>query len=633
MADLIPATDASSFRWPLKARERLALDLADPGTPEGAVLADAVATQVIAPDSPAAEAIAAATSTAVSAAADAAAAVASLPEHLDTEDGAIAALVGSTSSQTRAALSDTYAAARTVDMLAEGASADGITDDLAVFTAARTKAGAKGIVHFPAKKGAASTTYFLAGVRPDLSGTQITTDPTVVLKMDASPNLKTFGFLTDVTVENTAHSSTLRKRHALDLPVAIGMAANVRPQQVDLTAIDLTTWESLAVEGSALGVRTFGTFTGTVTADQVSWASAFAAGTQGKFVVPQLGALYEACVETTKAGSNTNNDTAGIMILSADNHSVDVRMPRSGVSPLIIGSADFATGVGGTGITLTLPGQYGLPSTSGGVNVGVRLLGAREAEFYANGRMFYRLRTLKDIAKVGFVAAFPDSNLKTIHHAVSYGTKFVPTSARRCTVSIVGDSISYGAWTPITYGDLLPIAFAGLPGGGGVNVRQNIAVSGSTAQQWGTAGGTQDIATKSFAGDDYVLVMLGTNDGQALRTVADYLTYVAYIAAKIIADGSRPVFGQFPLWWSTGATGVPGAPGVQNSGRAASLRAALTSFCAKNGYPLALVQEAIGDVYEWLPDNIHPDERGQAAVARAFAQAIARDRMRQLPAG
>jgi lysophospholipase L1-like esterase len=532
------------------------------------------------------------------------------------------------------ALSATFVAARTVDMLTEGAAANGAepvpTDDLAVFSAARTKAGAKGIVHFPAKKGAAVTTYFLGGVRPDLSGTQITADPTVVLKMDASPNLKTFGFLTDITIENTAHTSTLRKRHAVDIPAAVGMAANVRPQQVDLAAVDFTAWESLAVEGSALAARTFGTFAGTVTADKVSWASAFGAGSQGKFTAPTLGVLYEACLESTKSGTNSNNDTAGVMILSADNHCVDVRMPRAGVNPLIIGSADFAASVGGSGITLTVPGQYGLPSASGGVTMGVRLLSLREVEFYSNGRLLYRLKTLKDIAKVGFVVANPDSNLKSISYGVSYGAKFVPTAAHRYTVSIVGDSISYGAWTPITYGDLLPIALHGLPGGGYVNVRQNLAVSGTTAQQWGTSGGANDIASQSFTGDDYVLVMLGTNDGQALRTVADYLTYLAYIAAKIVADGSRPVFGHFPMWWSTTTTGLPGAPGVTNSGRAAALRSALINYCAKNSYPIALVEDAMGDAWEWQPDNIHPDERGQAAVAKAFAQAIARDRMRQV---
>jgi lysophospholipase L1-like esterase len=544
------------------------------------------------------------------------------------------------SAQQRAAIGGVVdGRARLVDMLTEGAAADGATDDLAVFVAARTKAGSKGIVHFPAKKGSALTTYFLGGSRPDLSGTQITADPTVVLKMDASPNLKTFGFLSDVTIENTAHSSTLRKRHAVDIPASVGMAANVRPQHLDLAAIDLTTWESLAVESSATGVRTFGTFAGTVTADQVSWGSSFTAGSQGKFVAPAIGVLYEACLETTKAGTNSNNDSAGILLLSSDNYCIDLRMPRASVSPLLVGSNTFAAeDVVGSGSGVTLPavaGQYGLPSTSGGVTMGFRLLSLREVEFYSNGKMIRRVKTLKDIAKAGFVVGFPDSNVKTIHHAVSYGSKFVPTSARRATVSIIGDSISYGAWTPITYGDLLPIALAGLPGGGGAVVRQNLAVSGSNSTQWangGTSGGVTvpDIDTLSFAGDDYVLVMIGTNDVQALTSVSTYLANIAVIAAKIVADGARPVFGHFPMFWSTTATGVPGAPGIVNSGRGAAHRAALLSYCAKNGYPVALVEDALGDVYEWLPDNIHPDDRGQAAIARAFAQAIARDRMRQV---
>lgn len=137
-----------------------------------------------------------------------------------------------------------------VSLLSEGAIADGTTNDWAAFISARTKAGSKGVVYFPAKRGASATTYYLAGSRPDMSGTQIRVDPNVIIKMDASPNLKTFGFITPVTIQNTVHGTTIRKTAAVDLPLAVAAAASARNDSRDLSAIDLTTLTPMAFTGT-----------------------------------------------------------------------------------------------------------------------------------------------------------------------------------------------------------------------------------------------------------------------------------------------------------------------------------------------------------------------------------------------
>lgn len=542
-----------------------------------------------------------------------------------TKAGADAAIAASRA-DLEASLPSAYAPLRTVDMLTKGAAANGTTDDWAVFTAARTEAGTKGIVHFPAKKGATTTTYYLAGVRPDLAGTQITADAGVVLKFDdCSPNIKTWKMLTPVTIENTAHASTLRKRPGIDLPLAVGLAAAGDQQDVALATVDFTSLSTFRTTDTAGAPYTSGSFTGTVATDTVSWSSSFSSGHAGVFVsAPPLGQFYEACLEdaSTDAASSV-----GIMVLDASNNGFHVLFPNTSVVPVVGGSTTMSGLPSHPHSFPAVPGQYGLPQSSGGVVLGFRRIGTRKVEVYTNGRRLHTFNTGADIAKIGWIVSTQQSASKTIARAITYGPDYTPPNVGRCVVSVAGDSISYGAWSNLPYADLLPVAFGGLKGGGHIQVRQNLAVSGTNAGQWATPGGTYDIAQYDFTPDDYVLVMLGTNDGQALTSVSAYLGYLDYIADTIIADGAVPVFGHFPLWWSQTATGIPGAPGVVNSGRAARLRQAVAHFCAANGYPLALAHGLTGGAWDWMADNIHPNDLGSAVIARSFAEAIARHRL------
>jgi lysophospholipase L1-like esterase len=211
---------------------------------------------------------------------------------------------------------------------------------------------------------------------------------------------------------------------------------------------------------------------------------------------------------------------------------------------------------------------------------------------------------------------------------LSYGKGYVPQSATQCVVDAIGDSNTYSAWNPTPWFDLLPIALNGLPGGGGALMRQNLGVSSTKASDWGTAGGSQDVAAKSFVGADYVCILLGTNDGSA-RATADFLQNLTYIANKVIADGAIPVFGIFQFWANTALSGVTGVATAPPS-QVQRLRHAMLNWAVSQGYPVALVQAAFGDNIRMLADNIHIDEMGAAIIAKAFAQAIARHRVKQV---
>jgi lysophospholipase L1-like esterase len=149
-------------------------------------------------------------------------------------------------------------------------------------------------------------------------------------------------------------------------------------------------------------------------------------------------------------------------------------------------------------------------------------------------------------------------------------------------------------------------------------------VSSTSARNWATPGDPVDIAQFNFTGDDYVLVLLGTNDGAA-RPVINFMADLGTIAGKIVADGAVPVFGMFPLWTNAGLPGVTGVTPASPS-QVQRLRHAILKFCVTNEYPVALVESAFGDSNRWLGDNIHPVEEGMAPIARAFAQALARHR-------
>lgn len=602
---VVPATSGGEFVLPPWVSEILgARDQADAAA-SAAELAQTSAEAAEAGAITAAGESAASAAASAASAAEAEAAAAAAVAPTDTQ---LATLVGDPLSETAAALNSTYG--QRVSMLAEGAAADGTTDDLAVFTAARTRAGAKGVVWFQARPGATSTTYFLAGSRPDLSGTQIEADPSVIIKVDENPNTRTLNFVTPVTIQNTVHGTTIRKPASLNLPREIAAAANVHPGHGQPTAQTLTTgWSGYAVSGAL----TFGTFTGTIAANLVSWGAAFASGQQGIVTLAEVGKLYEA---TFDAASGT--PTAFLDVMSSDGvakratWSVGADIPRRVVN----GSTVTDLPALGNGDAYEL-------GAAGSIVIGVRLTRANRAEVFFNGLLVEAYDLGFTATRIGFSINSGASATTTIKDVVTYDES-APISARSRTVDVIGDSQGYAAWSPLSIAELLPVSAAGLPGGGDVSVRTNHSVSGSTTDQWAAGSASPLVPAASsldFSGADFVLVVLATNDIQGSTAAATVTANLATIASAVVADGSRPIIGIPLIFTAAAVSGVTGVTTTNYAG-GARIRGAIKRWAAANGYLVADANDSFGRNLGWLGDNIHPTAAGQAALARAFALAI-----------
>lgn len=544
-------------------------------------------------------------------------------ENAVPSDEATATRIAALDSQTRGALGRVFG--RKVSVLEKGAVGNGTTIDDAAFLAAISEAGPQGIVYLPNLPGAAETVYRLN--ISNLSGSRIEADAGVVVKMPAMPNVKEWNLLTPLTIDHTTHLTKLKKQpiSAVNNLGAI-MAANVSPQPLDLKPLDFNTFTRFGSTSLNNGNIGAATLRSSVVADRVSWPTTFDAGVvhEGVAFVPDVGIYYEAFVSTNYAGSG---QAARVSALTSTNvHAAAGVSSGTSTQGSFVGSSTFGKSSG----TFSFgPGQglYTLPATTGGVTLGFRLLDKRNIEYYSNGKFMARQTTLIDIDKVGWSVSSTAPVDTSIMWGLSYGKGYVPQSSTQCVIDFIGDSNTYSAWNPTPWPDLVPIALNGLPGGGGALVRQNLGVSSTSAQDWGTAGGSQDVATKSFVGANYVCVLLGTNDGSA-RSTTDFLNYLTYIANKIIADGAVPVFGIFQFWANSALSGVTGVTTAPPS-QVQRLRHAMLNWATGLGYPVALVQASFGDNIRALADNIHIDEIGSALVARPFAQAIARHRVKQ----
>jgi hypothetical protein len=264
-------------------------------------------------------------------------------------------------------------------MIEEGAVADGVTDDWTVFNDARMKAGSKGIVHFAARLGSSSTVYRLIS-GTSLVGTQLSADPSVIIEMNPSADIKLWKLLTPLTVKNTAHVTTLTKVAVSQETLAVAAAANVQPQTLNLRTIDFRTWERIG--STSQNNANVGTFTlrSTVTAAEAKWATPFDPGVAYEGIVTpyEIGQYYEALVETSFSGSNQR---ASIIALGPAAIHAAFGFATGSTSGSFVGSSAF----GKSGPSIPNLARYALPVSTGGVTLGFRMTSARDIEYYSNG--------------------------------------------------------------------------------------------------------------------------------------------------------------------------------------------------------------------------------------------------------
>lgn len=482
---------------------------------------------------------------------------------------------------------------------------DDLTDNLTIFTDFRTYCIDNDLI-----TNFTGDTYYISSQRPDISGWKIKADPDTVLRFDdVNPNVKENVLLSDIIFQNDEHVTSITKhKNQRNDNLLNASGATIRRGLRKTTAKSFTDSDIETAEIS--GVSAIGAFTGTVTAQEVTWATAFTSNEQGVFFRTKNGFLYESAFEhngTAISGSGTR----GVTIYN------DVERITYSV---VLGQATARKTTYPGAIVETLPtlpngGAYSL-ATNGSVVLGFRVV-KEIVEFYINGTLIDTHMLSKPSIKGGFVTSPTDSDLCVIANFTQV-FQGITVSSKPISIAIVGDSISYGAWASDSYDNILKKTME-ISGIGEVTT-QNWAVSGSDTADW-ISGGSIDITTQDFTGVDYCLIMLGTNDVQGGVSSTTYNNNLRAIINHVISEGVKPIVGQFPVWTQESVSGVVGVPAV-NYALGGRLRQLSKYIGSDLGAPVAEVCAHFGTNLEWYGDNIHPVEKGQIAVASAFVEAL-----------
>ncbi|MBP2654264.1 MAG: Chaperone of endosialidase [Firmicutes bacterium] len=454
-------------------------------------------------------------------------------------------------------------------------------------------------------------TYYFAGTRPDLTGCHIYADHDVVIQVDENPNIKDMHFLTPVTIYNSGHGTTFTKSANVNVPwelYNLGTAASFIAEQ-EFKCIDMTTLTTSAITS----VNTYGAFTGTVTANEIAWSTAFNSGQEGVLFNPEVGNSYEV---TFSAGTVTSNGFVSAVIMTATQRYDFALYGNTAGLTMVFQSNDSSTSDIATTI-YKLPNGYAYSLySSGSVSMKLRSVDTDMVEVYVNEYKVGCFELSSDITTAGFAVSYHIAGVVTINNFIEY-TKDNFQAARPLSIGIVGDSISYGAWATIPYDAMLKAIAQNMPGIGKVSVT-NYAISSTSAVSWAAS-----IESYEFSSHDYVLVMLGTNDVQGAVSDSTFETDLTTIANKIVADGSVPIIGVFPVYTEAAVSGITGVTTSYYT-QGALKRSIIKRMCAANGYEMADVQDCFGSNLGWYNDNIHPTAEGFVAVAKAFAYALCR---------
>lgn len=487
-----------------------------------------------------------------------------------------------------------------------GAIGDGVADDLPAFSSARTAAGSSGVVYFPGP-----ATYFFAGSRPDLTGVNIRADAGVTIKVDENTNTKDMKLLTPVTVQNTVGAYTVV--HSANTQLQAPELFNIAPGLYDLavkevsSVVDMTTLTH-KVYAVATGDITTTNGTGTVTASQITWAADFSANPQVLYPASiEDGTLFE--LNATNAGGTV--EQAGVFAKNATH--VWVAKVQIGLAKLYVRQYDL-TGVLISTTDLVLPngGAYGWLASQE-VNLGF-VSNSGVVTVVLCGLPVYKFPATATAA--GFLVDTAGDAVKVALKNLIKTTGYKPRVKMPLSIGVIGDSISWGAWSSLAMEDILPNFLQNMPWVGDVSVT-NLAVSGTTSTYWATGTG----ASVDFTPYDIVLCMVGTNDQQGATALATYTTNLGLIASNITSDGAVPIFGIFPIYTQTSVSGVTGVT-TTNYATHAKYTHALKKFCIDNGHKFADVRRAFGSNIAWYVDNIHPKTEGQMAIMGAWVEGI-----------
>lgn len=491
-----------------------------------------------------------------------------------------------------------------------GAVYDGVTDFLTGFNYAKLFLSS---INEPLVFDKAGTVY-ISSNRPDLSGVKIKANTDFILKVDQNPNVKDIDLLTDLIIENPVHGTSLIKHRnrANDYLIGAGAALNIdsysHPEKINYTDFDV----ELA---SITGVKTKGAFTGTTTNSIMNWSGGFASGQQGAFVKVEHGAYYEAAFRHVSTALTAPSARRGICVITPTQR-IDFSVY---VNQAIYTVIDSSAGVLEQGTTPN-GGAYAL-SDFGAVTVGVRVIGL-VAEFYVNSTLITTHEMDATPFEIGFITNSGQSEYCQINNITKQSSKVVASSSPT-SIAIIGDSISYGAWSSDSYDEIIKKTMTASGLGDVSSV--NYGVSGSATNEW-LPGGSIDIDTKDLSGSEYTLIMLGTNDVQGSVSGGTFESNIRTLVSRVEAQGSKPILGVFPVFTTSGVSGVTGVS-TSNYAKGGWHRQIVKWVAADLGIKVAEVCESFGTNIGLLGDNIHPTEKGQILIASAFAKAIIADKL------
>jgi lysophospholipase L1-like esterase len=196
-----------------------------------------------------------------------------------------------------------------------------------------------------------------------------------------------------------------------------------------------------------------------------------------------------------------------------------------------------------------------------------------------------------------------------------------PAWAQAMRIACIGDSITYGAGLPDRTHQSWP-AVLGQRLGDDFLV-ENFGVSGTTMLRHGDSPywNTQSFRDSTNFGPDIVIIMLGTNDTKPWNWQygdefeGDYLDMIAYYAnlptmPQVYICAPPPVTGPNVFSISRKVMHWDIVPQVRQVGAEAGVTV-INVFRALRGHP------------EWLPDTVHPNADGQAAIAATVYAVLA----------
>ncbi|MCM7404487.1 GDSL-type esterase/lipase family protein [Enterobacter cloacae] len=419
-----------------------------------------------------------------------------------------------------------------------------------------------------------------------------------------------------------------RNKYELLDPLAASMAsASFLPGGRFERALFSSVSRGIAVSDLGSYVATASVAGMTVGTSEVTWTNPTAetAAWQGIEMAASAGAEIDAQLYTT--GTTGDQIMVGVRTVGQNGTTGGYTTWR-----IVVGATSvnfYNSGVAGTSYPISHPEDI-LQATSGCVRIGLRVgRDGTSAALLLNGKPFPVASFSNSVHS--FVILASQAARTGLH--IQYGhlrqRDFIPYS-RPLSIATLGDSITVGARSSTTWPDLLANCAEHLPGLGRMSVDNSKSVSGLRLRTV-----VQNLASYDFTGRDYVLVNLGINDCQAsgLGGIGVFASDIAALAAHIQSFNAVPVFGTVFRTYDLDITG--GGNDTTNIQDVPAYVQVLRERCAANGYILAEVNDCMGDnagaaggfdangyMNAWTHDNIHPNTKGQLALASAFASAL-----------